>query len=219
MKVAFITKIEKIGAVESYDLLRTKVKGSDLFYGETGSVFPSELINKKYDLLISYISPWIIPKNVLENTKIRAVNFHPGPPEYPGTGCFNFALYKNEKTYGSTLHLMEPKVDTGRIISVNRFNINKDCTVEELSFLTYRNMQNQFKKNLNKILSKDEISYSKIKWERKPYKRKELEDLSRLDLSMSKREIQRRIRCTYYPGKPAPFFYIHGKKFEYNENR
>jgi methionyl-tRNA formyltransferase len=219
MKIAFITKIEKIGAVQSFELLKEKFEDVDLFCGESGENLPSKLYKKKYDFLISYISPWIIPKTVLKNIKIRAVNFHPGPPEYPGTGCFNFALYRNEKKYGSTLHIMEPKVDTGRIISVSRFNIKKDTTVEDLSILTYKNMHNLFKKNLDKILSKDEISYSKTSWERKPYKRKDLEDLATLDLSMTKKEIQRRIRCTYYPGKPPPFFYIHGKKFEYNENR
>ena len=109
------------------------------------------------------------------------------------------------------LHIMEPKVDTGRIISVSRFNIKRDVNVKDLSILTYKNMHNLFKKNLDKILSKDEISYSKTSWGRKPYKRKDLEDFITLDLSMTKKEIQRRIRCTYYPGKPAPFFISMGK--------
>ena len=45
-----------------------------------------------------------------------AINFHPGPPEFRGIGCANFALLKNSKYYGSTAHVMEAKVDSGPIL-------------------------------------------------------------------------------------------------------
>ena len=34
---------------------------------------------------------------------------------------------------------------------------------------------------------------------------------------MTMKEIDKRIRATYFPGKPAPFININGKKFEYNQ--
>ena len=51
------------------------------------------------------------------------INFYPGPSEYPGIGCFNFALYNSASCFGATAHLMEEKVDSGKIIGVNRFKI------------------------------------------------------------------------------------------------
>ena len=59
--------------------------------------FPSQITEKKYDLLISYISTWIVPKAVLAKTKRWNINFHPGSLEYPGIGCFNFAIFDSAK--------------------------------------------------------------------------------------------------------------------------
>ena len=67
-------------------------KDIDIFYGESFDPFPEKVKKNNYDLLISYISPWIVPKAVLDKTKRWNINFHPGPPEYPGIGCFNFAI-------------------------------------------------------------------------------------------------------------------------------
>ena len=56
-------------------------------------------------------------------------------------------------------------------------------------------------------------------WKRKPYKREELEKIAELDFTMEKDELLKRIRSTYYPGKPAPFIDLHGHRFEYNPER
>ena len=56
-------------------------------------------------------------------------------------------------------------------------------------------------------------------WQRKPYRRNKLEDLATISKNMSKQEINKRIRATYYPGKPAPFIDIYGYRFEYNTDR
>ena len=61
---------------------------------------------------------------LLKKVNKAAINFHPGPPEYRGTGCVNYALYENSKFYGCTAHLINEKVDNGKIIDVKKFNIN-----------------------------------------------------------------------------------------------
>ena len=58
-----------------------------------------------------------------KKSKTAAINFHPASPEYPGTGCNNFALYENAGEYGVTCHYMAPKADTGKIIKVKRFPV------------------------------------------------------------------------------------------------
>ena len=30
----------------------------------------------------------------------NAINFHPAPPKYPGSGCYNFAIYNKDKKIG-----------------------------------------------------------------------------------------------------------------------
>ena len=93
-----------------------------LFKGKLNDPFPQKAFDLTPDWTVSFLSPWILPEPVLKATKKWAINFHPGPPEYPGTGCTNFALYHREKTYGVTAHIMEPTVDSGKILATGVFN-------------------------------------------------------------------------------------------------
>jgi len=95
-------------------------------------------------LLISYISPWIVPNKVLSNTIKWNINFHPGPPEYPGIGCFNYAIYDSAKQFGATAHIMKPKVDTGEIIGVNRFPMTNTRNRRNLKYKNIRGSINTF---------------------------------------------------------------------------
>ena len=75
---------------------------------------------------------------VLNNTRMWNINFHPGSPEFPGIGCFNFAIFNSAEKFGATAHIMEPKVDTGKIIDVEYFSIDAEKeNVETLSIKTY----------------------------------------------------------------------------------
>ncbi|MBK87061.1 MAG: hypothetical protein CMC86_07700 [Flavobacteriaceae bacterium] len=216
MKICFLTKIEKPGSQEAYDFLKNLNTDTDLFYGSIEDKIPLELTKKNYDILISFASPWIVPESILKKIKYRAINFHPGPPEYPGTGCFNFALYNEEDSYGSTAHIMKKNVDTGKIIGVKRFKFDSTIGVEALSILTYESMLELFKEIIGNIISNNFSTSINEKWKRKPYKRKDLDKLASLSLDMPIEKIKKRIRCTYYPGKPAPFLSIEDLKFEYS---
>ena len=219
MKICFLTKIEKQGVKEAISFTKKITKDIDVFSGDSDSAFPVTVNKENYDLLISYISPWIVPKVILDKTKRWNMNFHPGPPEYPGIGCFNFAIYDTAKQFGATAHLMKPKVDTGQIIGVKRFAMANEETVESLSIKTYSAQLALFKEILEFIRINDSLPISVEKWQRKPYKRNELEKLATIDSNMNKTEIDKRIRATYYPGKPAPFTVLGGYRFEYNPDR
>jgi len=219
MKICFLTKIEKPGVKEAISITKNITKDIDIFDGNTAIPFPLKAVKKNYDLLISYMSPWIVPKEVLNNTKKWNINFHPGPPEYPGIGCFNFAIYDSAKLFGVTAHLMEPRVDTGKIIGVKRFSMTKKETVESLSIKTYSAQLDLYKEIFKYIEINDSLPEINENWKRKPYKRNELEQLATIDSNMNIKEIDKRIRATYYPGKPAPFTQLGGYRFEYNPDR
>ena len=124
MKICIIAKKNKPYIDKIIKLLKKKFNNLDVYFGlDVGD--PKNLDNKRYDILISYLSPWIINQKTLSKVKLFSLNFHPGPPEYPGTGCYNFAIYNNEINYGVTAHLMDKTVDTGKIIKVNKFKISK----------------------------------------------------------------------------------------------
>ena len=140
MKIALLIKKEKPFADQVINLVKNFNEHADIFYGSREDPFPTELARNSYDYLISYIGPWIVPKDVLKRTKKLNINFHPGPPSYPGTGCFNFALYNEENEYGSTAHVMDTTVDTGTILMTDKFKMSTEDDVVSLSEKTYSSL-------------------------------------------------------------------------------
>ena len=167
------------------------------------------------DYLISYISPYVFAKRMLEVTKIAAINFHPGPPEYPGIGCTNFALYDGADQFGITVHHMEPKVDSGEIIMVKRFPIVRAETVWSLSQKCYAYIFAAFCELLPLFAEGDNMrNLSKEVWQREPYTRKELEELCVITEDMDDEEVARRVRATTFPDMPGARIYKGGYTFE-----
>ena len=82
--------------------------------------------------LISFLSAVIVPKHILDSLGYGAVNFHPGPPTYPGWAASNFAVYDGALSFGTTAHYMNDKIDTGEIIGLDLFEVNKTIEVNQL---------------------------------------------------------------------------------------
>jgi methionyl-tRNA formyltransferase len=217
MTILFLAK-QKPFAKEASELIRLHFNKSEIVFGQIDNPFPDHLYGIKFDYVISYISPWIVPKHILDNTKIAAINLHPGPPQYPGIGCTNFALYNSEKTFGITVHHMKEKVDTGGIIHVERFPIFENDTVYSLTQRCYAHIYIAFIKMFSLILSNKPLPLSQEKWKRKPYTKKELNDLCIITKDMSDNEIKRRVKATAYPNMPGAFIELAGIKFSIGES-
>ncbi len=168
--------------------------------------FPKKDLNWSGDYIFSYLCPWVLPMDLIESVQIAAINFHPGPPAYPGTGCYNFAIYQQAKKYGVTCHHLAKEVDTGNIVSVVDFPLLNNDSVNDLINRTYVYLNYLFFDITLGILKNYEMPIAKLKWERKPYKRKDLENLCKLSNKMNDDEINRRIKATTFPGKPGPYF-------------
>jgi len=219
MKIVLFTKTGKPTVKEVIDYLKRHFKTVDVYQGKINEPFPIRALCTPPDILISYLSPWIIPDKILSKVRLWNINFHPGPPEYPGIGCFNFAIYNKAKTYGVTAHIMNKKVDCGRIIGVRRFAMSKSDSVFTLSIKSYKNMFFLFVRIMNFILKNMTIPDCAEAWKRRPFVRKELEKLCKIDLNMAKGEVKRRIKATTYPAMPGPYIELFGYKFEYNPDR
>jgi len=132
MEILFIGKKHDQNAMLAAEYLNQTFPNTQIVFGARGENFPENLHLWKGDYIFSYLSPWIIPQGLLERAKKGAINWHPGPPEYPGIGCTNFAVYNDEKVYGITCHYMVDKVDTGKIIEVKRFSFLKMIRFSQL---------------------------------------------------------------------------------------
>lgn len=181
--------------------------------GNVGDHLPAEARSWKGDHIISFVSPWIVPTSVLQRAARAAVNFHPGPPEYPGIGCYNFALYDEVKEYGVTCHHMAAKVDTGRIIEVVRFPVTADDTVGSLKNRSMDAMLALLARIVTILGEGGELPSSRETWKRRPYTRQELNELGRVTREMSDDEVRRRVRAMHYPGFPGAFIDLAGVIF------
>ena len=175
-------------------LLQKKAK--KLYYFKSKKI--GEKINKKYlkleyDYIFCFRSYYIIKKNLLNRIKKVAINFHPGPPEYRGTGCVNYAIYNKSKFYGCTAHLINEKIDNGKILDVKRFNIGKTETVEQVLSKTYKIMAIQAELLINKIYQDPKVlqkiikkNNRKFKWSKKIKKLKELDKFYKINKNIKK---------------------------------
>lgn len=168
------------------------------------------------DYIISYLSPFVIPQSVLDRAGRAAINFHPGPPNYPGVGCTNFAIYNRDVEFGVTCHRMAARVDTGPIIAVRRFPLYPDDTVLSLTQRCYVSILELFHEIIAFVLDDKPLPRSDETWQRKPHRRHELDELCRITPDMPADEVARRVRAVTFPGAPGAFVEIHGHRFEHD---
>lgn len=214
MEILFIGKKNDPNAKIASEYLKQIFPKSELAFGLRGEAFPEALLSWKGDYIFSYLSPWIMPNSLLESAKKGAINWHPGPPEYPGIGCTNFAVYNGEKEFGITCHYMLPKVDAGKIIETARFAILQNDTVYSITQKCYALILNSFYRIIEKIAAGETLPVSGEHWKRRPFTRKELDSLSEIKPDMTADEIEKRLKATTYD-KPWAFVEINGKKFYY----
>lgn len=216
IKVLMFSKKNNVFCDYAEAILKTSFKKDEIVSvrGNVGDKMDEDLHWYQPEYIISFISPWIIPASVLKSAKKASINFHPGSPNYPGTGCYNFALYECSKQYGVTVHHMEEKVDTGNIIMTSYFDISRFETVETLKLKSMNHLLYCFEKIISCILSDISLPTSNEKWQRKPFTRKEMYGLFEIDPQRhDKNEIERRIKAAAYPENTGAFVTIGDYKF------
>jgi len=211
--ILFFGKANDKFAIKAAEFVQAHFSDVKILTGTRHDDFPVSSIDPLPDYIVSYLSPWIIPEEILNSARIAAINFHPGPPEYPGIGCTNFAIYNEENEYGVTCHHMAGKVDTGKIISVKRFPVKKSDTVYLLTQKCYDQIYELFIETMEAIISDGALSESQESWTRLPYKRKELDALCEIKPEMSMEEISRRVKSTTFPNMPGAYVVLGGEKF------
>lgn len=174
------------------------------------------------DYIFSFRSYIILKKIFLKKAKVASINFHPGPPNFRGIGCVNFAILKKNNFYGSTVHLMNEKIDNGKILDVKIFKINKRMSIERILNKTYENQIKQFNFIIKKIKNKSFTQFlskkknSKFEWSKNLYQRKDLNRLYEIPKNVKKKKLDLLLRATVTKNY-KPHVLICGKKFFYGE--
>ena len=182
-------------------------------------LIPEDIVSWSGDYIFCFRSMIILPKSIIHKAKVAAINFHPGSPEYPGSGCLNYALYENSMLFGVTSHLMTEKVDEGSIIKCYRFPIYGSDTVNSLLGRTHLKLLELFfdvisgisingKNYLNESIknSKNE------KWTGVKRKIKDINNLSIIDKNIAENEMLKLIRAVHTENYPLKIV-LHGYDF------
>ena len=218
ISLLFLGKADDADCARALEFCRQRFTGLTACLGRWGEALPPEARGWQGDYIISYLSRWVVPEELLKRARKAAINFHPASPAYPGIGCNNFALYEDAKEYGVTCHHMASKVDTGAIIAVRRFPVYPEDNVETLLKRTYETQIELFFEIAGMIAEGRDLPVSSEKWTRPPFTRKQFNELFKITPEMSKDEIARRVRAVSYR-EWQPYVEIDGFRFEYKPGK
>lgn len=176
-----------------------------------GDRLPEEIRSTKFDAVFAFRSHIIIPRWLIDTAQI-CLNFHPGPPERPGIGCVNFALYEGDEQYGSTCHYVVEEVDAGAIVSVTRFSIGKNDNVASLLARSYDYLLCQLYDIAPIVASGEKPVPCGEQWTRKATRKKDLDRLMTIAPDATPAEIERIVRATSF-GDFGPHLTINGNRY------
>lgn len=109
------------------------VPGPDRFSDMQATTAPGSRI-------IAFSTNTIVPGEMLTHCGHNGYNFHPGPPEYPGSRPSAFAAYEDAARFGVTLHHMRARVDSGAIVDARFFPIRHIGHASEIATEAYRRL-------------------------------------------------------------------------------
>ena len=114
----------------------------------------NELKRSKIDLvcLAGYMK--ILSRNFIKKFKGKILNIHPSLlPKYKGINTHQRALDNNEKFSGCTIHYVNSKLDSGKIIFQKKVKIFKTDNIDKLSKRILKQEHLLYPKALKKILT------------------------------------------------------------------
>jgi len=213
MKALLITKDNPPGRAAERMLREAGWEVEVAAAGAPGQRLPERVLGWEGDFLVSFLAQWVLPEAVINRARVQAVNFHPGPPEYPGTGCYNFAIYDEAPAYGATCHVMAPRVDAGDILAVSRFPLLPEDSVATLRERTLDHLLRLLEAWLGAQVGGRPMAPCGERWARAATTRRQLEALGEITLGMDERDALRRIRAMHFPGFPGARLRVGGRIF------
>ena len=114
----------------------------------------SEIKKKKIKLICLAGFMKILSKDFIKTFKGKILNIHPSLlPKYKGLNTHQRAISNNEKYSGCTVHLVNSRLDSGKIILQKRVKINKFDTAKSLAKKILIQEHKLYPKAISKIFS------------------------------------------------------------------
>ena len=114
-----------------------------------------QIINRKKIVLICLAGFMkILSKNFIKKFEGKILNIHPSYlPKYKGLNTSEIAIMNNESFSGCTVHYVNSKLDSGKIVLQKKIKILKKDTVTSLDKKIIKEEHKLYPKSILKILS------------------------------------------------------------------
>ena len=172
------------------------------------------IINEKIDLLLSIQYKWIISKQVIEAVNCNAFNIHFGKlPDYRGHHTHVHPILNDEKNITTTLHWIQPEVDTGFIAFTDTCPILSDDTSISLMEKAVNSCITLLESFFNCVTTNSAIPKISIEGEGNFYGIKSIFELKQIKSVNDFEEVDRKSRAFYYPPHEPAYIILNNKKF------
>lgn len=146
--------------------------------------------------LIGFCTNVIVAPQILDDFRGGCYNFHPGPPDYPGSNAASFAIYDEAQTYGVTAHEMAARVDSGAIVGTVQFAVPSVCRFLDLEILAYQNLCALFETLAPELTQTTQpLVHLDTQWGTNKRTRRDFEEMQQVTEGMSEAEIRLRWRA------------------------
>ena len=113
------------------------------------------LKKNKIDLICLAGFMKILSKNFIKNFKNKIINIHPSLlPKYKGLNTHQRAIESQEKYSGCTVHFVNEKLDSGKIILQQKVKVLKSDNPNSLSMRILKVENKLYPRAINKILTR-----------------------------------------------------------------
>ncbi len=114
----------------------------------------SEITNKKIKLICLAGFMRILSKNFIKRFKGKILNIHPSLlPKYKGLNTHQRVISNNEKYSGCTVHFVNSRLDSGKIILQKKVKISKFDTAKSLANKILIQEHKLYPKAIRKVFS------------------------------------------------------------------
>ena len=152
------------------------------------------------DLVLSFLFWKRIRAPLIGAAQVACLNFHPAPlPDIRGIGGYNVAIFEDFAEWGVSAHFVDEEFDTGDIVRVDRFPIDRDAeTALSLDLRSQERLLAVYRDVVGTALAGGELA-REPQGEGRYVTREEFEALRRVRPGDPPELTGRRIRAFWYP--------------------
>lgn len=152
-----------------------------------------------FDLGLSVLYWRRIKGSLLTTPRYGIINFHPAPlPEYKGVGGYNLAILDKLDQWAVSAHYMDADIDTGPIISVDRFAIDPEGeTAQSLEATSMNVLQELVLRVWADFMREPRRLATRPNSAGRYVSRSDLEQMKKIDFERD--DVMRKVRAFWFP--------------------